>query len=137
MDEKVNAYQERWKSAPKWRKRLIAVIAGIIFAVAICFVFGLVVQWLWNWLMPDLFSLRQITYWQAFGIVLLSRLIFCSFWGGSYRRSKSSEKKKLEEAREEKSETPERPKGWQYYDEWWEKEGKKAFDDYTDKRTDG
>ena len=31
---------------------------------------------LWNWLMPDLFGLKEITYWQGWGLVLLSHLLF-------------------------------------------------------------
>jgi len=46
-------------------------IGGVVFAVFFAFLFGLVVKVLWNWLMPALFGLGAITFWQAFGIVLL------------------------------------------------------------------
>lgn len=35
-----------------------------------------VVMWLWNWLMPALFGLVTITYWQALGLLTLVRLLF-------------------------------------------------------------
>lgn len=35
-----------------------------------------VVMYLWNWLMPDIFSLRPITFWEAAGILLLSKILF-------------------------------------------------------------
>ena len=33
---------------------------------------------LWNWLMPTLFNLPEITFWQACGLNLLSTMIFKS-----------------------------------------------------------
>lgn len=48
----------------------IAVIAGI-------FALGFVVMHLWNWLMPAIFAgAATITYVQAFGILILSRILF-------------------------------------------------------------
>ena len=34
---------------------------------------------LWNALMPSLFALRAITYWQALGLFLLSKILFGGF----------------------------------------------------------
>ena len=52
------------------------VILGICAAAALVFLFGLFVQMLWNWLMPAVFGLNQITYWQAIGILVLSHILF-------------------------------------------------------------
>lgn len=61
-------------------KTIFAYILGIlILALGLCltgFIFGYPVMWLWNWLMPTIFGLTRITFWQSFGIVLLTRLIF-------------------------------------------------------------
>ena len=53
--------------------RLVAilVVAVIVFAG-----FGQAVLHLWNWLMPDLFGLRPITYWQAMGLLGLCWILF-------------------------------------------------------------
>ena len=40
---------------------------------------GEVVMQLWNWLLPPLFGWRQITFWQALGILLLSRILIGGF----------------------------------------------------------
>jgi hypothetical protein len=32
--------------------------------------------WLWNWLMPDIFGLPQISWLQALGLCLLAKLLF-------------------------------------------------------------
>lgn len=52
------------------------VSLGLIAATAVIFVFGFFVMWLWNWLMPDIFGLPAITYWQAWGLLLLGHLLF-------------------------------------------------------------
>ncbi len=41
-----------------------------------------VVMLLWNWLTPDLFGWRVIDYWEAAGILLLSKILFGGFGGG-------------------------------------------------------
>jgi hypothetical protein len=37
---------------------------------------------LWNWLTPDLFGWHPITFWQALGLFLLSKILFGGFRGG-------------------------------------------------------
>jgi len=54
----------------------IAVIGTLAIAV-----FGFVVMSLWNWLMPALFGLRLITFWQAIGLLILSKIFFGGFRG--------------------------------------------------------
>ena len=44
--------------------------------------FSAVVMLLWNWLMPSIFGLGEISFWQALGILVLCRLLFGSFGGG-------------------------------------------------------
>ena len=43
---------------------------------------GAVVMLLWNWLMPAIFGLITISFWQALGILVLCRLLFGSFGFG-------------------------------------------------------
>jgi Ca2+/H+ antiporter, TMEM165/GDT1 family len=38
--------------------------------------FGTAVLFLWNWLMPSLFGLHAITFWQALGLLGLSWILF-------------------------------------------------------------
>ena len=67
-------------------------IAGAIFFGAGAFVlFTLVVMWLWNWLMPAIFSLGTITIWQAAGLLLLSKILFS---GGGHAKNWHSDRKK-------------------------------------------
>ena len=63
----------------------IGIALAIGFVLFILFG-GLVVQWLWNWLLPDIFGLRQITFWQALGLLALCRILFGSFGRGGHHR---------------------------------------------------
>ncbi len=49
--------------------------------VAFVALFGFVVMWLWNWLMPALFGLKTIGYWQALGLFVLAKILFGGFRG--------------------------------------------------------
>ena len=64
---------------------------------------GEIVRLLWNWLLPPLFGWRQITFWQALGMLALCRILFGGCGGhGSIR---SNIRRRMEERCE--SMTPE------------------------------
>ena len=52
-------------------------VGAILFAV-LAFVVALPTMWLWDWLMPKLFGLREITFEQALGVNLLCGILFKS-----------------------------------------------------------
>lgn len=53
-------------------------ILGIVLFV---FLGGEIIMRLWNWLLPSVFGLRQITFWEALGILVLCRILFGGFHG--------------------------------------------------------
>ena len=53
------------------------LVVVLIFAFA-AVLFGLPLMLLWNWLMPQIFYLDEITFWQAVGLNFLSSLLFKS-----------------------------------------------------------
>ncbi|MCC7245054.1 MAG: hypothetical protein IT269_05220 [Saprospiraceae bacterium] len=54
----------------------------VLIPVALFFAVGYVVMWLWNnALLAGVPSLTPITYWQALGIFILSKLLFGGFGG--------------------------------------------------------
>jgi len=70
-----------------WEERSLAqkILMGIgfgILGIGLAFIFGWVVMLLWNWLMPDIFGLKRLTYWQAWGLLILSHILFKSFGSG-------------------------------------------------------
>ncbi len=50
----------------------LAILAMLVFVV----IGGEIVLHLWNWLLPPLFGWRQITFWQALGLLALCRILF-------------------------------------------------------------
>ena len=62
------------------RRRLLFIapfaILGMLLFIAIG---GEIVMLLWNWLLPPLFGWRQITFWQALGLLALCRILFGGF----------------------------------------------------------
>lgn len=70
-----------------WMRRAAGVVALVVVAA---FVMGAAVMLLWNWLMPTLFALPAIGFWQAVGLLVLSKLLLGGFrgrgpgWGGRH-----------------------------------------------------
>lgn len=58
-------------------KETIFVILGVITLIFILsLVMAIPVMYLWNWLIPDIFSLRELTYWESWGILILTGFLF-------------------------------------------------------------
>jgi len=61
------------------QNRILKGIKVALFAVLACLVFGFVVKALWNVLIPPIFGWHIITFWQALGLLLLSKILFGGF----------------------------------------------------------
>jgi len=109
------------------------VFVGLVFALLFALVFGFLVKWLWNWLMPAVFGFKEITYWQAFAMVVLAKLLFGAFgahhhdkWGehtGRFRDWHHRLSNNGMSLRERHGE-------WKYYPEFWREKGQAAFEAY-------
>ncbi|MGA2169968.1 MAG: hypothetical protein ABSG62_17325 [Terracidiphilus sp.] len=75
--------ENTWIKRNKW----IFFVAPLAIAVFVA-IFGEVVMHLWNWLTPMLFGWRQITFWQALGLLVLCRILFGGFGGHGHDRSR-------------------------------------------------
>jgi hypothetical protein len=58
--------------------RVLKIIAIVTVAVL---AFGFVVTHLWNFVMPAVFGLHMITFWQAVALVVLGKILFGGFRG--------------------------------------------------------
>lgn len=63
---------------PHWTELVFRVALFLTIAIA---GFGSAVLHLWNWLMPSLFGLHLITFWQAVGLLALSWVLFGGWRG--------------------------------------------------------
>jgi len=121
----------------KMRGKSPAEIAGIIIfgAIAItglAILFGFIIMWLWNWLMPDIFGLTTLSYWQAVGIFILLKILLggCGSGGSSGKRSKRGHKSHQHSSKSDFSK-------WKHYDEFWKEEGDELYKQYVERKTEG
>ena len=63
-------------------EKFIALIGAIVAVIGSFILFALLlslpVMWLWDWLMPTIFGLNEITLFQAWGLNFLCGLLFKS-----------------------------------------------------------
>ncbi len=128
------------------------VIIGILMACAFALIFGFAVKLLWSVTLVPLFALPEITYWQAVGLVILARLVFGGFgfrnkpggspfhenpgdvtghppfFGRMHDRFHGWSDSQVDENNTAGFHVPEADQ--QHYNEFWEKEGKQAFEEY-------
>jgi hypothetical protein len=57
----------------------------VAFAASVLALFGYVVMRLWNAVLPAATGLHAITFTQALGLLVLSRILFGGFWRRGYR----------------------------------------------------
>ncbi len=63
------------------------VLRGLFVFVIVVSLFGTLVMVLWNNLMPEIFGLTAITFWQAMGLFVLSHILFGhSWWSKKHRQ---------------------------------------------------
>ena len=121
----TNYFKHKLRSKNPAEIAAALIFIPIIIALFIA-LFALVIMYLWNWLMPEIFGLTTITFWQAIGLGLLAKLLFGTF--GSDKSSKKSDK--CGSKRSSKKDFSK----WQHYDSFWKEEGEKAYNEYLQKQ---
>ena len=120
------------------RPRALWIFLGITGFTALAFLFGAIIMWLWNWLMPVIFHLGIITYWQAVGLAILGRLLFGSMHhGGHNHRMHRFGHWRHRNSMGNYRNCRDYSNGarWGYYEQYWNDEGEKAFDEYIKRKT--
>ena len=103
------------------------VIGGIILACIMAFLFGYLIQILWNWLMPDIFGLGTITYWQGFGLFLIAKFLFGGFRGHDHYNYKRRDHVEWLRHKSIRRWSPEKLKKFFKY---WGERGEADFEEY-------
>lgn len=49
---------------------------GLLVGVGLFFGVGTLVQWLWRVTLVDIFAIKPISFWQAWGLLLLAQFLF-------------------------------------------------------------
>ncbi len=129
----MSKIKETWDTVPKWMKYTLYTVLGVAGAFLLGLLFGNVVRWLWNWLMPGLFGLRTIGFWEGLGLFALARILFGGF-GDSSKSHKSGDEEKESACRKKKQQgTNDHHENWELYEDWWDEDGKAAFSAYAER----
>jgi len=58
-------------------RHLVWIIPAVL-VVGTAFLFGIgkLVEWLWRVTLVDIFAIKPISFWQAWGLILLSQILF-------------------------------------------------------------
>lgn len=137
--------RRQFSSKPKWMQIIFFSVLGLIAVTALGFLFGYVIMLLWNALMPQIFGLPSIGYWQGIGLFILARILLGGFGGGS-KSQESGHKKakgdlhmnvKSKDSLKAKAEMADSmAKDYEGYEAWWNAEGKTAFEAYKTQKED-
>jgi hypothetical protein len=142
-----NNYQYEQKQYPRRMAPRIGrvfgwAVIGLIFVCLFALIFGFVVKWLWNVLMPAVFGLGAISFWQAVALVILAKLLFGGFGHPHQRDPKSWHNwgrytdwhRSWDRYGEKRESMKNRFRDWKAYRRFWEDEGKDAFRAYVDRQ---
>jgi hypothetical protein len=83
---------------------LIPLMIGALFGITA------VVMLLWNAILPALLGVKLIGYWQAMGLLILSRILFGSFGSGSGHKRRPRNGAMLKEKFRQWQEEDQKPK---------------------------
>lgn len=62
-----------------FKKFAVAVLVGslaLMLLAVVCLIAAIPTYFLWNWLMPEIFAIKVITFWQAWGVNCLTGILF-------------------------------------------------------------
>jgi len=134
MRHKAKIEKKMERKAEYYVTKIVKGVAIAILFIGLFLLANYVLMRLWNWLMPDLFDLATIDYWQALGILVLAKIIF-GFGGGDSGKSKKKSKGKKHFKKDHKCGSWRRDfSEWELYDEFWKEEGETALRQFVEKR---
>lgn len=62
-------------------------ISGLCVLFLVSLILALPLLWLWNATMPELFGMKEISWWMAWKLMLLASILFKSFSISSSKKS--------------------------------------------------
>jgi hypothetical protein len=65
-------------------KRSLHIVWHLLSGLAVIAGFSAAVMLLWNVLLPQIFGITAVNFWQALGLLALSKILFGGFGFGSY-----------------------------------------------------
>ena len=56
-------------------ENVIGALIGLAIGLVLVAILVVIFRWLWNSTLPDVFGVREVTFWQAFKIMLLAGIL--------------------------------------------------------------
>ena len=81
----------------RMKRRIKLGVLFIPIFIGGLFLFNWAVMLLWNAVLPAVLGVKAITFWQALGILVLSKILFGGFGGGRRWRGGSQWKEKMKQ----------------------------------------
>ena len=100
---------ETWWADRSLPQKILYGIGFGVLGVGFMAALGWVVQLLWNWLVPEIFGLRRLSYWQAWGLLVLCWILFKGIRLGSDNSGRSADRRRRKQLRGYMTESPGSP----------------------------
>ncbi len=117
--------------AENFFRSAIKIFLMIVAAIVFLLLFGYGFMLLWNWLMPEVFGLPLLNYWQAVGILVMSKILFGSFGDLDNKKSRKTQRHSLMGKKQDRCKSD--FSKWEFYDDFWKEEGETAFNQYVER----
>jgi hypothetical protein len=120
----------RYSEDPKERKvQKIALwtVAGLAGAIVFGLLFGLLIQFLWNATLTEMFDLPALSFWQAVGLFILAKLFF-GFGAGSGGSPRKRKKPRVDRQPSADSEDVSTLADDETFKKFWEEQGKASYE---------
>ena len=122
----------------KTARIFMMVVGGFLMMIIFALLFGLILKFLWNSTVVELFALPTIGYWQAIGLFILAKFFF-GFghgWGFQHQYNKETHKQ-WHKWHGRKSEGEQIADNDEMLQKYWEEEGKAAYESFLASRGEG
>lgn len=115
---------------PRKNSTIIKIIGFMSIGIIASFGLGFIVMWLWNSLMPDIFNLKTITYWQAIGLFVLIKILVGGVSTTSNHHKANPSAQKQAEIKTEIENEFDSFDDEELYEIWWKETGEKSFEEF-------
>lgn len=134
MDYKENFKNGGGKKEDRPALKVLKVVAMIILGIGLFLLATYLLMALWNWLMPEIFGLPTLGFWQTLGVFVLAKLLFGFGGGGHKGQGGRRHKNRFKSSQGQGCSMGNGWEHWKHYDRFWEEEGEEAFKAYVQKR---
>lgn len=112
----------------KVQKFAVWTVIGLAGAVVFGLLFGLLIQFLWNATLAEMFGLPLLSFWQAIGLFVLAKLFFGFGAGSSSRSNRRRKRSRNHQGGREGSADVSKLADDETFKKFWQEEGKESYE---------